>query len=342
MEYVGCSSMSEQHDDIELPLITIGMPIKNRAWCLPEVLSVVETVDYPKYRIKVIFVDDYSTDGSYEIIEEWVRKAKGLGFYKVEVIQARTNIPQARNICVKHMEGKYLLFWDSDVIPPPDLLREMVEAMERNPGIGILGTDYVYDPSTDVKPVTNKETHAVYMGFTLLRRDIFEKTGMFNENLSVGEDTEFCIRMKEKTNYHILWTSKPALHLKRLGDVKRKGLVKAWLKYNFNIRAEEYYRSFKSLPRFLKIRILYYIGLPWVIVITLIAFVIKVQILAIVLPIYLVPSVYLVIRQGGLKDGITTWIKFNIPTGLALSYGVLRVTIKSFLKLLNLTSRRNS
>jgi len=289
------------YDDV--PSITICMPVKNRAWCLPKVLSSIEALDYPRHKIKIVFVDDYSADGSYEIIEEWARRVGELGFYKVEVIRAKTNIPQARNLCIKHMEGELLLFWDSDVVPPPELLREMVEELKRNPDVGIIGADYVYDSSTGIKhkPVTAKETHAVYMGFTLIRREVFEKAGLFNENLSVGEDTEFCIRVRERTGYRILWAPKPVLHLKRVEDVKRPGRLRWWLWYSFTVRAKEYYTTWKSLPRFLKLRVIYWIAWPLALIALIYTSIMGLSPLTLFLLIYVLASAYPVVKSKGVE-----------------------------------------
>ena len=298
------------------PLLTIGMPVKNEAWCIRETLKAI---------VKIIFVDDYSTDGTFEILKEW-KARKGDLYHGIMLVQKRTNIPQARNVCIENMEGDFILFWDSDVKPPRDLLKEMISIMRKDPTVGIIGADYVYETSSVThRPIVSKETHATYMGFSLIRREVLDAVGGFDENLSVGEDTEFCIRVMEKTRYKIIWSPRPVLHLKKQEDVIGTFV---WLKYNFNVRAEEYYRSFKNLPRLLKARILYYIGLPWIMIISLVSFLIDMPILASILLMYPVPSVWLVVKRKGLKDGITTWLKFNVPTGLALSYGVLRVAIK--------------
>jgi len=328
--------------DVELPLITICMPIKNRAWCLPKVLTSIEVLDYPKRKIKVVFVDDYSTDGTYEIVEEWARRARELEFYKVEIVRAKTNIPQARNLCIRRMEGDLLLFWDSDVVAPPELLREMVDILKHNPDVGIIGADYVYDPSTGIryKPVTGEETHAVYMGFTLIRKEVFERTGLFNENLSVGEDTEFCIRVKERTGYRILWAPKPVLHLKRVEDIRRPGRLMWWLWYNFTVRAEEYYRSWNTLPRFLKLRIVYWITWPLALLLLIAStslgftFTNKLWLsLTILDALYIMSSSYFNIRIKGF-EGLKEWLSWNIPTGISLSYGIFKKALTSLLKLL--------
>jgi len=314
-----------------VPLISICIPIKNRFQYIRNLLNAIENLDYPKKKVKLIFVDDFSTDGTYEALVKWKNEVEEK-YYKVVLMRKRTNIPQARNLCIKNMEGDYLLFWDSDVIPPRDLLSEMISIMEENPTIGMIGADYEYDPSLKVryKPIVNKETHAVYMGFTLIRREVFNVAGFFDENLSVGEDTEFGIRVTEKTDYKIVWAPRPVLHLKSPSDVKRR--IRAWMAYNFHVRAEEYYKSFNRLPRILKIRLAYYIGLPLTIVLSLVLFITSVQVLAIMPLLYLVPSIYPLIKSRGLKEGIIVWLTFNLPTGLSLSYGFMYVVLKKLLR----------
>jgi glycosyltransferase involved in cell wall biosynthesis len=309
------------------------MPIKNRLWCLKDVLNSLENLYYPKHKLKLVFVDDFSTDGSYEFLIEWADK-QSINFYKIEVLRARSNIPQARNICIDCMEGDYLLYWDSDVVPPPELLLDMVNLMEKNQKIGVIGADYIYDPSLRVEyaPTVNKETNAVYMGFTLIRKDVFKTVGKFNELLSVGEDTEFCIRVKERSHYIIYWAPKPVIHLKRPEDLVRPGALRSWLKFNFVIRAKEYYLSWKDLPRFLRLRVIYWILWPWILALLTYAFMLGEIIIVPFLLLYILASAWLVIKQKGIVKGFKLWIRGNMLTGLALSYGIFVLILKNFIK----------
>ncbi len=99
-----------------IPLVTIGIPIKNRFWCIRKVLEAIESLEYPKDKINLVFVDDHSTDGTFEILVKWKNEMERR-YYNIVLVQEHTNIPQARNLCIKNMVGEYLLFWDSDVIP---------------------------------------------------------------------------------------------------------------------------------------------------------------------------------------------------------------------------------
>lgn len=63
-------------DEHNCPIVTIGIPVKDEILCINHVLKSVEDVDYPKKRIKLVIVDGYSTDGTYEILSEWIEKVK--------------------------------------------------------------------------------------------------------------------------------------------------------------------------------------------------------------------------------------------------------------------------
>ncbi|MFX0206005.1 MAG: glycosyltransferase [Candidatus Hodarchaeota archaeon] len=319
------------------PLITIGVPTKNRAWCLAKVLDAIQQTDYPKNRIKLVFIDDYSTDKTWQIFENWVSQ-HGSKYYDVKLLRQHTNIPEARNICLAHAEGVYLLYWDSDVIPPrKDFLRSLVNTLEKDILIGAIGSSYVYEkPSllTKVKkPPVSRYTNALYLGYTLIRYEIFKKVGGFNEEMLVGEDTEFFIRMIEKTDYKVKWAPEPVLHLRSPGarTTSPGGFLKL-LRFSFKDRASGYFKEFKNLPLFLRFRIIYYLFLPisWMIVFFMYLF----GFLSFWLTISwffisLIPPLASAIRYSGIRCGIVTALTTNIPTGLALSYGILREAIYS-------------
>ena len=337
------ASLSEQE---EYPLITICMPIRNREWCLNYVLKAIENLDYPSKRIKLVFIDNYSTDATFEILSRWKTMKKDL-YYDVVLTLERGNIPHLRNLCIKYSEGKYMLFWDSDMVPPRDLVKRMVGLMEHDNKVGMIGALWVpmridklrsIDISTWLtsKSIKYKKTHAMGTGFTLVRREVFEKVGVFNELLDIGEDTEFSIRVFEK-GYKILRVLEPVLHLQNIYEDRfivrpSQGLLR-WLKYNFHVRGEKYAKSFCKLPMLLKLRILYYALLPPVLFFTILLALYKGMIWVLLIPItYLSPGLFLTINDSGIKAGIVIFFKFNIPTGIALSYGTLTHAFKEFLK----------
>jgi len=82
---------------------------------------------------EIIVVDNASTDGTPEAIREQypdvqlVRNEANLGFAK------------ANNIGMAKSRGKFVALVNSDVVLPPGCLEKMVQYLEENPGIGVLG-----------------------------------------------------------------------------------------------------------------------------------------------------------------------------------------------------------
>jgi glycosyltransferase involved in cell wall biosynthesis len=323
--------------------VSICVPTKNSGWSLPTVLKSIETLDYPRDRVKLIFVDDRSEDDTSQILHEWTAQHKD-DFYDLQFLVEPTNIPKARNLCIRHAEGEYLLFWDSDVVAySADSLRQLLKILTANPDVGAIGCSYVYERSKAGRnflpsPIS-RYTHAVYLGFTLIRKDIVDAIGHFNEGLDVGEDTEFFIRMREKTRYKVMWAPQPCLHLRsrRRYDVggptmaRRNLLSRRWLTYNFRTRADQYARQFQHLPRFLKLRLAYYALLPPLTLLAAYLATLYLGFLAL-LVLYLSPAAIFECRARGVRRGLFYLFTINIPTGIALAYGVLSIVLRDPLR----------
>ncbi len=305
------------------PLITIGMLTKNRSWCLPQVLARMEEMDYPKEQIKIVFVDGNSTDDTFSMLRKW-KEREETEYHDILLIQKECNIPEGRNICIRQMEGDYLIFWDSDVIPAKDFIRILIKHFHMNERLGMIGADYTYENDELKTVLRNIKTHALYMGFTAIKKEVFDRVGTFNEKLEIGEDTELGINVSEKTNYVIQWAPQSVLHLKQ-GERQRTGWKRSWLSYNFSRRSKQYAESFNNLPRFLKGRIVYYLLLPWVLSSPLFLLMFSHFTVFLVFPplVYLCFGLLNAIKNTNVKRGIKTFFSFYLPTGLALSYGVL-------------------
>lgn len=327
---VKVGNMSEEFAE---PLITIGIPVKNSAWSIREVLSAIEDLEYSKNRVKLVFVDDHSTDGTFEIISEWT-KSVSHQYYDSVLIQESTNIPKARNLCIERFEGDYMLFWDSDVIPPRNLLRQMVTMLETERSLGMIGADYLHrkqDKQVGVygKVMTSKRTHAVWMGFTLIRRDLFELIGGFNELLDIGEDAEYGIRAAEKTDFKTIWGPQPVLHLRPpTGKKSSDRRFTQWLSYNFRERGDKYAKTFHQLPMLLRMRIFYYGALPFALALSLILAYWIGLLTVLIFVAYLLPGWYMAVHGSNLRRGTLSFFLFNVPTGIVLSYGVLRHVLR--------------
>lgn len=326
------------------PLITIAMPFKNRCWVLPYVLRSIEQQDYPKKRIKLIFIDNYSTDCSYELLSKWV-KAKRNEYYDVVLVRSEGNIPRLRNECLKYSEGTYILFWDSDVVAPPCAVKTLVNVAEHFKDAGAVVATFKYEDlnyvplieSSRCEDINIREVSGVGLAFTLIRREVFSVIGYFNEFFDVGEDTWFSYALREKTWLKHYRVGLEVLHVKHRDQIIPRATqsMRRWLSFCFYKRAEGYLQSFESLPRHLKIRVFYWLLLPPLIAVSTYVLIAETYLLfriagLFALLLYLLASILPLIRELGFVKGIKQWFTFNVPTGIAISYGMIHALLKRF------------
>lgn len=92
--------------------------------CLDSLLS--QTLD----NIQIICVDDCSTDGSLQILNEYASRDHRVEVYKM---QENSGQAKARNEAVRHAHGKYVAFLDSDDWLSHDALKQCVAVFESHP-----------------------------------------------------------------------------------------------------------------------------------------------------------------------------------------------------------------
>ncbi|MFF3447464.1 glycosyltransferase family 2 protein [Streptomyces sp. NPDC002667] len=166
---------------------------------LVKCLESVEDQTIGAERIEVIAVDDGSTDGTGEYLEQFAERAA----MSVTVVrQANSGGPSGpRNVGLAKARGRYVFFLDADDYFGPEALERMVAMADAQ------GTDVVLgkvvgvnrtapktmwgktQPRTDVFSSNIKFTLSAQK---LFRRDLLTRHGMvFDESLKTGEDALF-------------------------------------------------------------------------------------------------------------------------------------------------------
>ncbi|WP_344048220.1 glycosyltransferase family 2 protein [Streptomyces thermoalcalitolerans] len=166
---------------------------------LVECLASVEAQTLDPARIEVIAVDDGSTDGTGEYLEEFAARAP----MPVTVIrQENSGGPSGpRNVGLSKAVGRYVFFLDADDRLGPEALERMVAMADEN------GTDVVLGRVEGVnrnapksmwgKTLKRTDVFSSNIKFTLsaqklFRRELLERHGMrFDESLFTGEDALF-------------------------------------------------------------------------------------------------------------------------------------------------------
>lgn len=75
---------------------------------------------------EVIVVDNGSTDGSVEVLEEWPA-------LRLECLRRNTGFTRAANVGVRLARAPWVLFLNPDVVMPPGALAALVDALEQTP-----------------------------------------------------------------------------------------------------------------------------------------------------------------------------------------------------------------
>jgi len=330
----------------DLPAITIAMPVKNRAWVLPYVLKSIEQQDYPKKLIKLVFVDNYSDDNTYEILSEWARRNPPY-YREIVLVREQGNLPHLRNICLSYTNDPFIVFWDSDIIAPPNALKTLIDAIRSRKNVAAVTVEYVMgdlDSASVILSIPQHDAKAgevfgVGLGLTVLRTDVLRSIGGFDEHITVGEDTYISYKIREKTKMKFLRLNIKVLHVKHRDQILPRATqsLRRWLGFTFHRRSKEYILSWRNLPLHLKLRVLYWTVFPMVVLAPLLTYLTTtaMEVRALTLTatlLYITTSIYRYAINAGLKNGLKMWFTFALPTGIALSYGILKEAVSSALK----------
>ena len=113
----------ETRDDYE-PTVTAVIPMFNEGIAIQETLRSLLDADYPAHKLRVICIDDCSTDDSYERAREVARTSGG----RLKVLRNLKNLGKRRSInrAVRETESEVIVSVDSDVVVDAPAIRELV------------------------------------------------------------------------------------------------------------------------------------------------------------------------------------------------------------------------
>jgi alpha-1,3-rhamnosyltransferase len=93
------------------PLVSIIIPVYNRADYIEEALNSVFQEEYPN--LEVVVIDDGSTDNTKDIIEHWMSKQKG-SLLTQFISRENKGVVATLNDLIEASKGQYIVFFGSD------------------------------------------------------------------------------------------------------------------------------------------------------------------------------------------------------------------------------------
>lgn len=207
------------------PLVSIIIPVFNQFHytydCLKSIFKYTENVEF-----EIIIADDLSTDNTINLKEyveniKYIRNDKNLGFIK------------NCNNASKFATGKYILFLNNDTQVQKNWLNSLLEIIETNEKIGMVGSKLIYpngrlqeaggiiwnnasglnygksDDPTKSEYNYLKEVDYISGASIIIKKDLWQKIGGFDERYAPAyfEDTDLAFEVR-KNGYKVIFQPK--------------------------------------------------------------------------------------------------------------------------------------
>ncbi len=244
--------------------ISVIIPAYNAAHTLPQTLDALQNANPPP--LEVIVVDDGSADETARIAES----------FGVRVLSHEKNIgaAAAKNRGANIARGKILLFIDSDIVPPREIVDTVSRAFETRACDGVVGLLDENIPhanwASQFKNLWMYFTYArfantpriglFYTSIAAMQRAKFLELGGFDENYrgaSIAEDTEFGQRAWGHGANIVLEPNLRVVHLKKYTwqNVLREDFKRAYALTLMRLRK-------RGAPFFTSVPFFYQIAVP--------------------------------------------------------------------------------
>lgn len=196
------------------PLVSVIVPCYNQAHFLPDTLASVLAQTYPLW--ECIIVNDGSTDHTRAVAHEWQNKDSRFKY----VEKKNGGLSSARNTGLRVAMGEYIQLLDADDLLEPEKIQNQVTCILGEGGtVDIAVAGYRYFQNSDPKKeplifgpynllpevvITKNDTKDLIKLFAiknpmvvsapLYHKSVFERVGLFDENLFANEDWDFHFR----------------------------------------------------------------------------------------------------------------------------------------------------
>jgi len=198
-----------------LPFVSIIIPCRNEEKFIGKCLESILNQDYPKEKMEVLVVDGMSEDRTREIIKNF--QFSNPNFQLLLIDNPKKFTPFAFNIGIREAKGEIVMLAGAHATYEKDYVAKCVKYLKEykadNVG-GILKT-IPSENTLIAKAIAISLSHPFGAGASRFRigakepkevdtvfggcykKEVFDKIGLFNENLIRSQDLEFNLRLKK-------------------------------------------------------------------------------------------------------------------------------------------------
>jgi len=191
--------------------VTVIVPCRNERRYIAACLDSILATAYPADRLEVLVVDGASDDGTRDAVRAYAAREP-----RVRLLDnPRRSAPAALNLGIRAARGEIIARMDAHVVYPPHYLPVLVEALLET-GADNVGCPIVTlpaDESATARAIACALSHPFGVGnsrfrigsavrrevdtvpFGCFRRDVFDRVGLFDEELIRNQDDEFNFRL---------------------------------------------------------------------------------------------------------------------------------------------------
>lgn len=247
--------------------VSIIVPCLNEERFIARCLDSIVANDYPKEKVEILVVDGMSKDRTREIIERYkIQDTK----YNIQLLDnLKITTPAAMNVGIKNSQGDIIIKMDAHSVYAKDYISKCVQHLEES-GADNVGGVLQSVPATDTlvaktiaiclshifgaggayfRTGTEKPREVDTVAFGCYKKEVFEKIGLFNEDMAKIEDLELNYRLRKAGGKIMLFPDIKALYYPSSDNLtsffKHNFVDGIWatypLKYGFHVSPRHFF-----------------------------------------------------------------------------------------------------
>lgn len=196
---------------MSLPFVSIICPVYNEEKHIEHCIESVLQQDYPKDLLEILFIDGMSTDKTRTIIAQYTKE---YSFIKL-LDNPKKIVPCALNLGIQSAVGEIIIRLDGHCDYPPNYISSLAGYLYelKADNVGCVINTQPADNSIACRAMAIASSHKFGVGnskfrtgtkniteadtvpFGCYRREVFDKIGLFDEELVRNQDDEFNARL---------------------------------------------------------------------------------------------------------------------------------------------------